>query len=242
MTGTTSQGQLHRRETGREASRGKTATRGNRTQGGAERPSRHDGEARVSRPRGDGRSRFARQGIASLSPSDAALLDESQHAAANRSNGQLAIASTARRARRCSGRWPKTQSARWGGAARVRVDARRGPVSEAAKLLRDIVGQEFEVSDGVPRVRRGRRDPPDHLHQDPEMRHGRKTPRSPSPATSSTPPRPPNAAPAGGGESGVGPSRRTGAGKRRRERDATFHLVRRDLVRTRQCPRADAQR
>ncbi|MDQ4025177.1 MAG: transposase [Actinomycetota bacterium] len=50
-------------------------------------------------------------------------------------------------------------------------------VAEAARLLREIVGQEFEVEDDeVPRPRRGR-----HARQivsahDPEMRHGRKTP------------------------------------------------------------------
>jgi transposase len=49
-------------------------------------------------------------------------------------------------------------------------------IVEAAKLLREIVGQEFEVADDeVPRLRRGRR--PDQIlsAHDPEMRNGRKT-------------------------------------------------------------------
>jgi transposase len=49
-------------------------------------------------------------------------------------------------------------------------------VAEAASLLREIIGQEFEVTDdGVARVRRGRRRRIVSAH-DPEMRHGRKTP------------------------------------------------------------------
>ena len=53
-------------------------------------------------------------------------------------------------------------------------------VAEAAKLLREIVGQEFEVSDDeVPRVRRGRRTRQVLSAHDPEMRHGRKTAAKP---------------------------------------------------------------
>jgi transposase/IS5 family transposase len=51
-----------------------------------------------------------------------------------------------------------------------------GPVAEAARLLREIVGQEFEVADEeVPRVRGGRRTRQVLSAHDPEMRHGRKT-------------------------------------------------------------------
>lgn len=49
-------------------------------------------------------------------------------------------------------------------------------IAEAARLLREIIGQSFEVSDDdVPRIRRGRR--PDMIlsANDPEMRRGRKT-------------------------------------------------------------------
>jgi transposase len=50
-------------------------------------------------------------------------------------------------------------------------------VAEAARLLREIVGQEFEVNDDdVPRVRRGRGVRQIVSVHDPEMRHGRKTP------------------------------------------------------------------
>jgi transposase len=50
-------------------------------------------------------------------------------------------------------------------------------VAEAAGLLREIVGQEFEVKDDeVPRVRRGRGVRQIVSANDPEMRHGRKTP------------------------------------------------------------------
>jgi transposase len=50
-------------------------------------------------------------------------------------------------------------------------------VAEAARLLREIVGQEFEVEDDeVPRVRRGRRSRQIVSAHDPEMRHGRTTP------------------------------------------------------------------
>jgi transposase len=49
-------------------------------------------------------------------------------------------------------------------------------VAEAAGLLREIVGQEFEVEDDeIPRVRRGRRMRQIVSAHDPEMRHGRKT-------------------------------------------------------------------
>jgi transposase len=50
-------------------------------------------------------------------------------------------------------------------------------VAEAATLLREIVGQEFEVEDEeVPRPRRGRQTRQIVSAHDPEMRHGRKTP------------------------------------------------------------------
>ena len=50
-------------------------------------------------------------------------------------------------------------------------------VAEAARLLREIIGQEFDVGDDeVPRVRRGRRVRQIVSAHDPEMRHGRKTP------------------------------------------------------------------
>jgi hypothetical protein len=49
--------------------------------------------------------------------------------------------------------------------------------AEAAGLLREIVGQEFEDEDDeVPRPRRGRRTRPIVSAHDPEMRHGRTTP------------------------------------------------------------------
>jgi transposase len=49
-------------------------------------------------------------------------------------------------------------------------------IAEAARLLREIIGQEFEVAeDEVPRVRRGRRVRQILSAHDPEMRHGRKT-------------------------------------------------------------------
>ena len=52
-------------------------------------------------------------------------------------------------------------------------------VAEAARLLREIVGQEFEVADDdVPRVRGRRRGRQIVSAHDPEMRHGRKTARS----------------------------------------------------------------
>jgi hypothetical protein len=50
-------------------------------------------------------------------------------------------------------------------------------LAEAARLLREIIGQEFEVADDeVPRVRCGRRVRQIVCAHDPEMRHGRKTP------------------------------------------------------------------
>jgi Transposase DDE domain len=49
-------------------------------------------------------------------------------------------------------------------------------IAEAARLLREIVGQEFEVEDDeVPRPRRGRRTRRIVSAHDPEMRHGRQT-------------------------------------------------------------------
>lgn len=55
----------------------------------------------------------------------------------------------------------------------IAVDA----VAEAVGLLREIIGQEFEVKDDeVPRVRRGRGVRQIVSAHDPEMRHGRKTP------------------------------------------------------------------
>jgi hypothetical protein len=52
-----------------------------------------------------------------------------------------------------------------------------GQLAEAATLLREIIGQEFEVADDdVPRVRRGRGVRQIVSAHDPEMRHGRKTP------------------------------------------------------------------
>ena len=55
--------------------------------------------------------------------------------------------------------------------------AAEAAIAEAARLLREIVGQEFEVEDNeVPRPRRGRRTRQIVSAHDPEMRHGRKTP------------------------------------------------------------------
>lgn len=49
-------------------------------------------------------------------------------------------------------------------------------IAEAARLVREIIGQEFEVADDdVPRVRGGRRVRQILSAHDPEMRHGRKT-------------------------------------------------------------------
>jgi transposase len=49
-------------------------------------------------------------------------------------------------------------------------------VAEAARLLREIVGQEFELTDDdLPRPRGGRRGRQIVSAEDPEMRHGRKT-------------------------------------------------------------------
>ena len=54
--------------------------------------------------------------------------------------------------------------------------ASEAEIAEAAKLLREIVGQEFEVGDDeVPRSRRGRRTRQIGSAADPEMRHGRQT-------------------------------------------------------------------
>jgi transposase len=54
--------------------------------------------------------------------------------------------------------------------------AAEAEIAEAAKLLREIVGQEFEVEDDeVPRPRRGRRGRQIVSAHDPEMRHGRQT-------------------------------------------------------------------
>src|SRR5207244_12165601 len=52
-----------------------------------------------------------------------------------------------------------------------------GPaIAEAATVLREIIGQEFEVADDdVPRVRAGRRARQIVSAHDPEMRHGRQT-------------------------------------------------------------------
>src|SRR4051794_9830345 len=50
------------------------------------------------------------------------------------------------------------------------------PVAEAHRLLRELIGQDFDVDDGgVPRLHRGTR--PDRIIStvDPEMRHGRKS-------------------------------------------------------------------
>lgn len=54
--------------------------------------------------------------------------------------------------------------------------AGKEPVSEAAKLLRDLLGQDFEVDAGdVPRLRRGVASGRIVSVVDPEMRHGRKS-------------------------------------------------------------------
>jgi transposase len=54
--------------------------------------------------------------------------------------------------------------------------AAKAEIAEAAKLLREIVGQEFEVEDDeVPRPRRGRRTRQIVSAHDPEMCHGRQT-------------------------------------------------------------------
>src|SRR5919204_5009336 len=54
--------------------------------------------------------------------------------------------------------------------------ASEAEIAEAAKLLREIVGQEFEVGDDeVPRSRRGRRTRQIGSAADPEMRPGRQT-------------------------------------------------------------------
>jgi transposase len=54
--------------------------------------------------------------------------------------------------------------------------AAEAEIADAAKLLREIVGQEFEVeNDEVPRPRRGRRTRRIVSAHDPELRHGRQT-------------------------------------------------------------------
>ena len=61
-------------------------------------------------------------------------------------------------------------------------------IAEAARLLREIIGQEFEVADDdVPRVRGGRRVRQILSAHDPEMRHGRQTSSRRFTATSCTP-------------------------------------------------------
>ena len=50
-------------------------------------------------------------------------------------------------------------------------------VAEAGRLLREVIGQEFDISDDqLPRARRGRAVRQIVSAHDPEMRHGRKTP------------------------------------------------------------------
>ena len=52
------------------------------------------------------------------------------------------------------------------------------PVAEAASLLRELIGQDFELDDdGVPRLRRGTAPRRILSVHDPEMRHGRKSER-----------------------------------------------------------------
>jgi transposase len=54
--------------------------------------------------------------------------------------------------------------------------ARAEPVAEAARLLRELVGQDFELDeDDVPRLRRGTAKDRILSVHDPEMRHGRKS-------------------------------------------------------------------
>ena len=49
-------------------------------------------------------------------------------------------------------------------------------VAEARQLLRDLIGQDFDVDDdGVPRLHRGTRQGRIISTVDPEMRHGRKS-------------------------------------------------------------------
>lgn len=51
-----------------------------------------------------------------------------------------------------------------------------GPVAEAAQLLRELIGQDFELdADDVPRLRRGTAKDRILSVHDPEMRHGRKS-------------------------------------------------------------------
>lgn len=59
---------------------------------------------------------------------------------------------------------------------RVPELAAAGPVAEAARLLRDLIGQDFELAaDDVPRLRRGTAKDRILSVHDPEMRHGRKS-------------------------------------------------------------------
>ena len=68
-----------------------------------------------------------------------------------------------------------TRSARWSGRARRRACG-DGPIDEAARLLGEIVGQEFDsTDDDGPRPRHGRPTRQIISAHDPEMRHGRKT-------------------------------------------------------------------
>jgi hypothetical protein len=70
--------------------------------------------------------------------------------------------------------------------------AAEAEIAEAAKLLREIVGQEFEVEDDeVPRPRRGRRRRQIVSAHDPEMRQVARPRPAPSAATRSTPQRRP---------------------------------------------------
>lgn len=59
-------------------------------------------------------------------------------------------------------------------AAEPEIAAEPG-VAEATGLLRDLIGQDFDIDEGVPRLRRGTA--PDRIISviDPEMRHGRKS-------------------------------------------------------------------
>jgi len=62
--------------------------------------------------------------------------------------------------------------------AQVAELAQRGPVAAAAALLRELIGQDFELDeDDVPRLRRGTAKKRILSVHDPEMRHGRKSER-----------------------------------------------------------------
>lgn len=64
-------------------------------------------------------------------------------------------------------------------------------IAEAHRLLRELIGQDFDVDeDGVPRLHRGTRPGRTLSVHDPEMRHGRKSKRQRLAAISCTPPRP----------------------------------------------------